>query len=83
MGTSASRKAARRAAAIERDAKILEAGGRDPMLLDWLEQSRKLDPDALERAIQRVMKVAGRPSHPDYQRALIVLGAARSNKSDG
>lgn len=82
MSASSDRKAARRAAAIERDATILEAGSRDPMLMDWLAESKKLDPDALERAIARIMKVAERPSHPDYQRALIVLGAARSLKKN-
>ena len=78
----AERRAARIAAAQARDARIVEGGARDPFLLDWLRESRSLDPAAFKRALDLAQREAARPSSPDHQRALVALGGLRALQAE-
>lgn len=74
MGKKSEERARRIAAARARDSAIIEQGAADPMLVDWLEQSRLQDPGAYRRAKAAVLREARRPSSPTYQQALLSFG---------
>lgn len=83
MNTSKSQKrAARVAAAQARDAAVIEAGSRDPFLIDWLRGSRQKDPAAFQKALALAEREAARPSSPDHARALVALGGYRALLAD-
>ncbi len=74
MGSKSTQRAARTAAALARDSAIVDAARRDPFLLDWMQQSRELDPVGFARAISMAKREAARPSSPDRAQALVALG---------
>ena len=74
MSKKSDKRAARTAAAQSRDADLVEQAKRDPMLLDWMRESRKSDPAGFARAAAMSRYHAARPSSPDYQRALVAVG---------
>lgn len=78
MGRKSDRRDQRIAAARARDQELIESASRDPMLLDWMQQSRKRDPQGFKRAALQAMRVATRPSAPDYQNALVALGGLKA-----
>jgi hypothetical protein len=74
MGKKSEERAARIAAAQKRDSAIVEAARRDPFLLDWMRQSRELNPMAFAQAVSMAKREARRPSSPDRDQALVALG---------
>lgn len=82
MGTKAEKRAARTAAAQARDQALVERASGDPLLLDWLKKSRELDPRAFARAAAGARHHAARPSSPEHQRALVVLGGLQALEAE-
>ena len=78
MGRKSERREQRIAAARARDRELIERASRDPMLLDWMQQSRQRDPRGFRRAAVQAMRVATRPSAPDYHEALVALGGLQA-----
>ena len=82
MGTKAEQRAARQAAALARDADLVERAKRDPFLIAHLRNSRAADPAGFAEVAARIRAVAARPSSPDYRRALVSLGGLAALEAD-
>ncbi|MFO0578685.1 MAG: hypothetical protein U1A78_32180 [Polyangia bacterium] len=74
MGRKSERREQRVAAARARDRAIIDQARQDPMLLDWMQQSRAANPEAFKRAALHALRTATRPSDPHYREALVALG---------
>lgn len=78
MGKKSERREQRVAAARARDRAIIDQALRDPMLLDWMQQSRDANPAAFKRAALHALRTATRPSDPHYREALVALGGLQA-----
>lgn len=84
MGRKADRRATRVAAAQARQIELLAAGAKDSLLCGALQDARaERHPEAWRKALRKAERDAQRPSSPNYQQALVTLGAMRAVEAMG
>jgi hypothetical protein len=82
MGRKAEQRQQRTAAAQARDAQIIASGQRDPLLLDWMKESRQRDPAGFHKAAAHARHQAARPSSPERVQALVALGGLQALEAE-